>query len=367
MSFRLRCQHPSCANCLLRDKYPGYFQTARVADRIARELELARPFIRLPYRFDAALMAQEIDALDPGAWMAHPSRLAGNSALALISRNAGENDHFDGPMQPTRHLAACPYTAQAMASFGEVLGRSRLMRLAPGAEVAMHVDFNYHWYSRVRIHVPVTTDPRVRFYCAGESVHMRPGEAWIFNSWRRHRVVNASDSARIHLVMDLAGSSRFWATIRSMEAFDPEADRDRIDACQAFVSPDPDAPRELRTERYNAAPVMAPGELDAIVSDLVADFEKHRDNDPRIVAEYRRMLFDFSKDWRETWLLHGLERSGWARYRELIDAVYEKMHPDRRAIVTSSNQIGVNPIIVQRILRAVLAAEDPGAIGGTAS
>jgi len=35
----------------------------------------------------------------------------------------------------------------------------------------------------------------------------------------------------------------------------------------------------------------------------------------------------------------------------------DPLHPDRRALVTASNEIGVNPIIVQRILRSALAPE----------
>ena len=46
-----------------------------------------------------------------------------------------------------------------MASFDTVVGRSRLMRLAGAAEVSAHYDMHYNWYQRVRIHVPIVTDP----------------------------------------------------------------------------------------------------------------------------------------------------------------------------------------------------------------
>jgi hypothetical protein len=139
-------------------------------------MDLSRPFIRLPFAFDAERLAAEAEALPEQAWMAHPSRLHGNSAVALVSRDGGDNDHFDGPMRATPHLRRCPYMRQVMASFGEVLARSRLMRLAAGSEVQMHVDFNYHWYTRVRIHIPVATEPAVIFHCADQQVHMRAGE-----------------------------------------------------------------------------------------------------------------------------------------------------------------------------------------------
>ena len=318
-------------------------------------MELSRPFIRLPYAFEAERLAAEVARLPQHAWMAHPSGMQGNSAIALIARDGGDNDDFDGPMAATPHLRACAYVRQVMASFGEVLGRSRLMRLAPGCEVALHVDFNYHWLSRVRIHVPVVTQPRVRFQCADQEVHMRAGECWIFNSWRRHRVINGGDRDRIHLVIDTAGSSRFWHQVRQMEAIG--ADDAAVDAQLQRVPFDPDADVSLRTERFNTAPVMAPGEVDGLVAELVREFEGHPGNDAALVERYRNLLADFCKDWRETWHCHGFRQSGWPRYREVIDTLQGQLHANPRALLTRSNEVGVNPIIVQRILRPALSPD----------
>ncbi len=118
-------------------------------------MKLVKPFIQLPYRFDVGRLQIELKDLSNRRWLPHPSGMAGNEALPLVSRGAEDNDEFDGPMEATRHLADSPYIRQCMHHIGEVYGRSRLMGLAPGAEVSQHVDFNYHWYSRVRIHIPV--------------------------------------------------------------------------------------------------------------------------------------------------------------------------------------------------------------------
>ena len=320
-------------------------------------MEIAKPFIQLPYSFDASRMAVEVDALGEDAWMRHPNRMPGNSAVALLSRQGGDNDDFDGAMIETPHLQRCPCVRQVMASFGEVLGRSRLMKLAAGSEVSLHVDFNYHWYTRVRIHVPIITNPEVIFFCADEHIHMRAGECWIFNSWRRHRVTNGGDEDRVHLVIDTAGSSRFWNTVNKMAALDREADKDAIEQLVTDVPYHEDRDAGIRAERYNIAPVMSPGELDALVRDLVADFEQAGENDPELVTQYKFLLSDFASDWRELWLLYGYQKDGWPHYEALIAKVSGQLHPDRTALITSTNKIGVNPIIMQRILRSAIATE----------
>lgn len=320
-------------------------------------MDIGRHFIRLPYSFDADTLTREVAGLPASAWMAHPNRMTGNSAVALISRNGGDNDDFDGSMAETPHSEASPYIRQVLASFGEVLGRSRLMRLAAGTEVEAHVDFNYHWYTRLRIHIPVITNPGVIFHCADQSVHMKAGECWIFDSWRRHRVMNDSTEDRVHLVIDTAGSSQFWKVIREMQRLDSLTDTAEIQKLVKYLPFDGSQHAEIRTEKYNVSPVMSPGEVDALVSELVQDFENNKNNDPKLVNKYSILLFDFTKDWREAWHLHGFERQGWPLYQAAIDKVTGQMHPNPRALVTNSNNVGVNPIIVQRILRPALAVD----------
>ena len=289
--------------------------------------------------------------------MEHPSKLAGNLAIPLISQHGTDNNDFSGRMAPTRHLQRCDYMQQVMAGFDEVLARSRLMRLNAGAEVSAHVDFNYHWYSRVRVHIPIITNPDVIFYCGDQHIHMRAGECWIFDSWRRHNVINSGNDDRVHLVVDMAGSSRFWNMVREMEVYDTDSDNARLQARIRKVPYVSSTTAKIRTEQYNVAPVMAPGELEALARELIADFTRHAANNPAIVAEYSRLLQNLGKDWRELWHLHGYARTGWPHYKQLLDNTMRQLRPDPRALVTASNQVGVNPIIVQRILRAALNVE----------
>lgn len=313
-------------------------------------MRLSRPFIRLPWNFDAARLADEVADIPDSAWMTHPSRLQGNTAVALISSGGGDNDEFAGCMRETPHLEGCEYLRRVLASFDMVIGRSRLMKLATGAEVATHVDFNYHWYSRVRIHIPITSNAGVIFYCGDEQVHMATGESWIFDSWRRHRVTNDGSEERIHLVIDTSGSSKFWHSARAMEAMEPSRWADattQVDLESAAAC--------IRCEQYNIAPVMAPGEMLELTQDLIADFSANTSNNPQLVSRYRRLLLDLCSDWRQLWLQFGTDSTGRDQYQRLLDEIATRLDPDRRALLTASNNIGVNPVIMQRILRAALA------------
>src|SRR5262245_50108198 len=118
-------------------------------------MRLSKHFYRLPARFDVRRLLDEVTAFPASAWARHPNAIPGNSSLRLISVDGGENDDVDGEMRATAHLAQSPYLRQVLASFGVVWSRSRLLRLAPGAEVPQHADINYHWFNRVRLHIPI--------------------------------------------------------------------------------------------------------------------------------------------------------------------------------------------------------------------
>lgn len=317
-------------------------------------MELSHPFIRLALSFDANRLKQELALFDNAAWMDHPSGMNGNSAIPLISLNGQDNNDFSGQMQATPHLARCDYVTQVMASFGEVLARSRFMKLAAGAQVSEHVDFNYHWYNRVRIHIPITTYPDVQFYCGDQQVHMRAGECWIFDSWQRHKVVNNSPFDRTHLVIDIAGSSRFWNIVDQMSTYADDFRSPQFESIIKHLDYQKNHSAKLRVEQYNVAPVMAPGELEAISEQLIQDIASNMDNDRAMVSEYQRLLRDLSKDWRQTWLEFGFERAGIPYYQQLLNRTVKRLRPNPRVLVTASNDVGINPIIMQRILRAAL-------------
>jgi hypothetical protein len=312
-------------------------------------VRLPQRFYRLPVRFDAARLRSEVEALPRDAWTPHPTGEPGNSAVRLITVDGGENDRLNGPMRMTANLERSPYMRQVLASFGVVWSRSRLLRLAPGAGVAPHSDIHYHWFFRVRMHVPIITLPQVRFMCDGESVHMAPGDAWLFDNWRTHAVQNPTASERIHLVADTSGSAAFWElAARGQEANAHVEDRS-YDAAKS------DMPL---CEQVLSPTVMPPSEMELLIldmrSELVVDVDtaEHRAR----LARYHALLLGLARDWRQLYQLYGEDPKGREPYTKLRDAVRERSQAMSPGLVMRTNRSTAHKLLEARILTACLSA-----------
>jgi hypothetical protein len=315
-------------------------------------VRLPKPFYRLPVRFDVARLRAEVEALPASAWVNHPNDIAGNTSLRLISVNGGENDDLRGPMLPTPHLRASPYLRQVLASFGVVWSRSRLMRLAPHAQVPEHADASYHWFNRVRLHIPVITRPEVRFHCDGVDVHMAAGEAWLFDNWRRHHVDNPTDDARIHLVADTTGTAAFWQYVVQSE----HAKGERTIAYQPGVE------AQFATERVSPRPVMPPAEVELLLKDLVAELTV-ADSVPEAaqhLSRYAGLLNGFCLDWRQLYLAYGEDPTGARQYGELVESLRAATKSIAHGLVMRTNHVAAQAVLESRLLQHVFRPEDLG-------
>ncbi|MBI86374.1 MAG: zinc chelation protein SecC [Planctomycetaceae bacterium] len=339
-------------------------------------MRLAAEFIRLPYRFDVEQLQKEVLAIDPSDWITHPSGFAGNSSLPLISVQGEMNDAFHGAMKPTEFLVKSPYLQQVLASFGEVFGRSRLMLLASSQEVPPHVDTNYHWHNRVRIHIPITTNPAVIFCCRDQQVWMRAGETWIFDAWQNHSVHNQSDEDRIHLVIDTAGSAKFWDLVNASEQNPQIGESQQGQHKEIYVPYVEGKKTTILTERYNSPLVMTPGEVDYLVSDIINDLVANQENDPMPMERFVRIANQFRQNWRVVWSLHADTQEGWSKYDALIGRASKPIKSMRAKLTLKSNDASVYQVFRDRILGSVLnpnlashyrsATPDPQALSGLA-
>ena len=282
-------------------------------------MKLKHEFIKLPLSFDIERMQSEVLQLTEQDWHAHHEGFKGNIAVPLLSVGGNINNDFKGAIAQTEALNKLPYIKQILASFDEVFGRSRLMALEPGCEVPTHTDINYHWYKRVRIHIPIITTDDVIFHCGEKQVNMAAGECWIFDSWKPHKVENNSNIRRIHLVIDTMGSSKFWQMVNNSEVPGIQRSTSPTNHLEFIDNSDP----KILLERFNAPLVMAPGELESLISDLKSEIHNNAKNNKESISNFEQIVDNFASDWRRLWCLYGTTEQGWPLYHQLRDRTFQ--------------------------------------------
>lgn len=310
-------------------------------------MKLQHPFMQLPVAFDAAALEAEVCAIEESAWRPHPQGYPGNDALTLVTVSGDpDNDAVAGPMRPTRHLERCPYLQQVLYSIGATWGRTRLMRLSGQAEVTPHIDVNYYWRERVRVHVPIATQPTVRFTCGGAEINMRAGECWLFDTWRMHNVVNDHALPRIHLVADTVGGTGFWQLVararphtRVSAEWQPE-----------FIPPDSHSRPTLDFESENVPDVMTPWEMRAHIAFALGEALPHRDAPP-----IQQRLLTFVREWHGLWSAYGGRREGWPRYRELLDGARSELLALGAPEIMLANTAGLMQALEAWVFKVALA------------
>lgn len=222
------------------------------------------------------------------------------------------------------------------------------MRLVPGAGVPEHADINYHWHTRVRLHIPVFTQPAVRFHCDGEAVHMAAGEAWIFDNWRRHHVENNADAERIHLVADTTGTAAFWRL-----ACGPTPPRPQW----RTVTWDRSASPDLLTEDDQRSPVMPAAEVQWLIDDLRAELAAAVDTAEAGVriARFGKLLESFVFDWRQLCALHGVSGRGRPDFQRLAGAVRKAAEPLAEGLVMRTNDASALLVLEKRVIQHLVA------------
>ena len=75
-------------------------------------------------------------------------------------------------------------------------------KLLSGKVIKPHVDQHPSFHAGHRIHVPITTNPRVRFMIDGRPQRMQIGNVYEINNQKRHSVMNKGSEGRINFIFD---------------------------------------------------------------------------------------------------------------------------------------------------------------------
>jgi hypothetical protein len=85
---------------------------------------------------------------------------------------------------------------------GGTVIRAMAAKLLSGKKITPHVDRHVSFHRGHRIHVPITTNPRVRFMIDGRPYQLKVGQAYEINNQKMHSVMNKGSEDRITFIFD---------------------------------------------------------------------------------------------------------------------------------------------------------------------
>lgn len=85
---------------------------------------------------------------------------------------------------------------------GGTIIRAMAAKLLAGGKISPHTDTHPSFHRGHRIHVPITTNPRVRFMIDGRPHQLQVGQAYEINNQKNHSVMNKGTEDRITFIFD---------------------------------------------------------------------------------------------------------------------------------------------------------------------
>jgi hypothetical protein len=85
---------------------------------------------------------------------------------------------------------------------GGTVIRAMAAKLLSGKKITPHIDHHVSFHRGHRIHVPITTNPRVRFMIDGQPYQLKVGQAYELNNQLMHSVMNKGSEERITFIFD---------------------------------------------------------------------------------------------------------------------------------------------------------------------
>lgn len=169
---------------------------------------MSNTHLKLPFLFDPGLLEKDLTICLRQSWVRHFNQndFSGNwSSISLRSLSGREDDIYSHPgeYRNTPLLYKCGYFTHVLDQFQCEKESVRLLALGAGGIIKEHRDQKLAYEHGIfRIHIPVKTGPKVFFLVNKLNIQMNAGEVWYANFHLPHSVVNESNDARIHLIID---------------------------------------------------------------------------------------------------------------------------------------------------------------------
>ena len=252
---------------------------------------LTEPFTQLPVAFDPDPLLCEVERLGKHTWVDHP---LGNLYSIPLVKIVDNKARWCSVIDELPKLRALLHTWKAP------IGDSRVSILEPGASVKKHVDVDYYWKHRLRVHLVLQTNPKAIFGCEEDVLSLPAGQIWVSNNWAPHWIANNGDSRRIHIVIDTVGSPTLWKWIH--EGWDSTSgiqQPNTIDLPKLSLT----ASSPLLTlERSSREPIRSPAQLQEIADDCLTDMQNTASS--QIIDQCRKQLRILIMTWRSIYLHH---------------------------------------------------------------
>ncbi len=85
---------------------------------------------------------------------------------------------------------------------GGTIIRAMAAKLLAGGKIKPHTDKHPSFHCGHRIHIPITTNPRVRFMIDGRPYQFEIGQVYELNNQKHHSVMNKGSEDRITFIFD---------------------------------------------------------------------------------------------------------------------------------------------------------------------
>jgi hypothetical protein len=186
---------------------------------------------KLPFNFDPELLQSDLKGIAADDWVAHfnTNYFEGEwTGLALRSSNGLASQLYpdpraNGSVANTAFLDRCPNIQAVLAQFQCNLQCVRFLRLAAGSTIREHRDYDLGYdEGRIRLHIPIITNPQVEFFLDAHRVDMNEGECWYLDLSLPHWVANRGPTDRVHLVIDCELNEWLRTLLSGAESLDPE-------------------------------------------------------------------------------------------------------------------------------------------------
>ena len=175
-------------------------------------------YLKLPFQFDTEKLVQDLSLILEEKWIEHFNKADYEGdwkVIPLLAEGGDETKIFAHPtsestLSETSILRECRYLKEVIDTFRCPILSARILRLGIGSEIKPHRDHALGYEDgNFRLHIPIVTNPGVRFMLDGTQLTMLPGECWYTNVNFMHSVMNYGNTDRVHLVID--GGRNTWS------------------------------------------------------------------------------------------------------------------------------------------------------------